>query len=458
MSYVIAAPEMMTSAATDLATIGSDLSAAHTAAAAQTTGMLAAAEDEVSAAIASLFSSHGTAFQALSAQAATFHSKFVQALNAAARAYASTEAANAKPAEMIFRRLPDPNVAISVLGRTLVQLGTAHTSELGGLVEVAVGANSDATASGFFDSAFALGAGSDATALAGGVFVPVGSFNTAIAIGTNDVAVAGGSIGGSQGIGGVIHVPGSHDTAIVVGTGSTADAGASDTTSGNHDLAAVFGNMQTATATGANHLVDIVTPSGTAGGAAGTLIPNVAAAAPSPLVPNVAVSVFGHPLVQSGTAHTSDAGGIEIAVGANSDASANPFFNVALALGPGSDATVLGSYAFFPNSQFNSAVAIGTNDVAEAGGDLLGTPVLFEPFGGVPGNFDHAFAVGTGSTADAGANARTLIPGRDDIAAVFGDGLTATATGANTFVDIATPFGTFGVELDVIPLSINITL
>ena len=34
MSYVIAAPEMMTSAATDLATIGSDLSAAHTAAAA----------------------------------------------------------------------------------------------------------------------------------------------------------------------------------------------------------------------------------------------------------------------------------------------------------------------------------------------------------------------------------------------------------------------------------------
>jgi hypothetical protein len=265
MSYVIAAPEMMTSAATDLATIGSDLSAAHTAAAAQTTGMLAAAEDEVSTAVAALFSSHGTAFQALSAQAAAFHSRFVQALNAGAGAYASTEAANARPAEMIFRRLPVPNVAVSVSGRTLVQLGTAHTSELGGIgsLEVAVGANSDATASGFFNFAFALGAGSDATTLAGGVFAPVGSFNTAIAVGTNDVAVAGGSIGGSNTVLGVIHVPGSYDTAIVVGTGSTADAGASDTTSGDHDLAAVVGNMLTATATGANRLVDIVTPFGT---------------------------------------------------------------------------------------------------------------------------------------------------------------------------------------------------
>ena len=56
MSYVIAAPEIMTSAATDLATIGSNLSAADAAAATRTTGMLAAAEDEVSAAIAAVFS------------------------------------------------------------------------------------------------------------------------------------------------------------------------------------------------------------------------------------------------------------------------------------------------------------------------------------------------------------------------------------------------------------------
>jgi hypothetical protein len=78
MSYVIAAPELMTSAATDLSNIGSTLTAAKAAAAAPTTGILAAAEDEVSAAIAALFSAHGRGFQALGAQAAAFHEQFVQ--------------------------------------------------------------------------------------------------------------------------------------------------------------------------------------------------------------------------------------------------------------------------------------------------------------------------------------------------------------------------------------------
>ena len=80
MSFVIAAPEMMTSAATDLATIGSALSDAKAAAATPTTGVLAAAEDEVSAAIAAVFSAHGQGFAALGAQAAAFHDQFVQAL------------------------------------------------------------------------------------------------------------------------------------------------------------------------------------------------------------------------------------------------------------------------------------------------------------------------------------------------------------------------------------------
>ena len=66
MSYVIAAPEMLAAAAADVAGIGSSLSEANAAAATQTTGVLAAAEDEVSAAIAALFSTHGQGFQALS--------------------------------------------------------------------------------------------------------------------------------------------------------------------------------------------------------------------------------------------------------------------------------------------------------------------------------------------------------------------------------------------------------
>ncbi|WRO43731.1 PE family protein PE33 [Mycobacterium canetti] len=59
--------------------LGSTLGAATAAAAAQTTGIVAAAHDEVSAAIAALFSAHGQAYQAASAQAAAFHTRFIRA-------------------------------------------------------------------------------------------------------------------------------------------------------------------------------------------------------------------------------------------------------------------------------------------------------------------------------------------------------------------------------------------
>jgi hypothetical protein len=94
MSYVIAAPEMLAAAAADVVGIGSSLSAANAVAAARTTGILVAAEDEVSAAIAALFSAHGQGFQALCTQAAAFHDQFVQALTAGVRSYVSAEAAN----------------------------------------------------------------------------------------------------------------------------------------------------------------------------------------------------------------------------------------------------------------------------------------------------------------------------------------------------------------------------
>ena len=93
MSFVIAAPEMVASAASALASIGSMIGEANAAAVAPTTGVVAAAEDEVSAAIASLFSSHAQNFQALSAQASAFHTQFVQALNGAGSQYVAAEAA-----------------------------------------------------------------------------------------------------------------------------------------------------------------------------------------------------------------------------------------------------------------------------------------------------------------------------------------------------------------------------
>jgi hypothetical protein len=95
MSYVIAAPEIIASASSDLASIGSTLNAANTAAAAPTTGLLAAAEDEVSAAIAQLFGTYAKDYQAVLARAAAFHEEFAAALASAENAYAAAEAANA---------------------------------------------------------------------------------------------------------------------------------------------------------------------------------------------------------------------------------------------------------------------------------------------------------------------------------------------------------------------------
>lgn len=97
MSYVIAGTDVLASVAADVAGIGSSLTADNSVAAARTTAVVAAAEDEVSAAIASLFSGHAQAFQTLSAQAAAFHNQFVQTLNNAGSAYAVAEAANASP-------------------------------------------------------------------------------------------------------------------------------------------------------------------------------------------------------------------------------------------------------------------------------------------------------------------------------------------------------------------------
>jgi len=81
MSFVIAAPESVTAAASDLANIGSAIRSANAAASVSTSNVLSAAEDELSTAIASLFGVHGQAYQALSAQAAAFHQEFVQLMS-----------------------------------------------------------------------------------------------------------------------------------------------------------------------------------------------------------------------------------------------------------------------------------------------------------------------------------------------------------------------------------------
>ncbi len=185
----------------------------------------------------------------------------------------------------------DPDVAISIDGFTLFAEGTANATSGAGDLAIALGPNSIASA-GLFgigstgDFAFADGNGTVATDF-GGSFdfatavgnassaVANGNLDSATVFGPNslaeahfgngdlasvintasapDEAVAGGSIDNS-----VLSVLGNVDIASVLGTDSTAEAGANATTPGSFDLAAISGDMLTATATGSNFLADIL--------------------------------------------------------------------------------------------------------------------------------------------------------------------------------------------------------
>src|SRR6202453_923132 len=133
MSFVIAVPEYVTAAASDLGNIGSTISAANAAAAAPTSAIVASGGDEVSAAVATMFGAHAQAYQAISAQAATFHEQFVQLMNAGAGSYANAEAANATPLQSTPQNLIDalngPTEAL--LGRPLIGNGINGTPGTG---------------------------------------------------------------------------------------------------------------------------------------------------------------------------------------------------------------------------------------------------------------------------------------------------------------------------------------
>lgn len=93
MSYLATQPQLMTAAAENLAGIQSAIAEASSAVAGPTTGLAAAAADEVSAAISNLFGAFGQDYQALIRQTEAYQSAFIQALNAGANAYSQAEAA-----------------------------------------------------------------------------------------------------------------------------------------------------------------------------------------------------------------------------------------------------------------------------------------------------------------------------------------------------------------------------
>src|SRR6202035_1132973 len=102
MSCLIASPEALLAATSDLAGIGSTSQMANAAAVAPIASLLAAGPDEVSAVIAALFDTHARGYQALSVQAEAFHTQFLQVMSASASSYAAAEAANASPMQQLL--------------------------------------------------------------------------------------------------------------------------------------------------------------------------------------------------------------------------------------------------------------------------------------------------------------------------------------------------------------------
>jgi broad specificity phosphatase PhoE len=115
MSFVLVAPDMLETAAADIAQVGSAVTVGNLAAAIPTTELAAAGADEISAAIAALFGAHAREYQAAAAQAATYYEQFVGTLNAAAATYAGTEATIATSMRGALDALNAPS---QVLGST----------------------------------------------------------------------------------------------------------------------------------------------------------------------------------------------------------------------------------------------------------------------------------------------------------------------------------------------------
>jgi hypothetical protein len=362
-SSVTVAPDVLACAATDVAGVGSSLAEANAAATAKTTAVVAAAWDEVSAAIALLFSGYGQEFQALHAQAARFSAQFAQALDSAGKAYATAETMALSSLKSTLGEAvaaATPNLSISVSGLKLVQLGSAKAlAPLGGPnIAIAFGASSTAAVYGITGDvaiaagshsyaevdggSFALANGPNASAKAVG-----GSRNVAIASGEASQAEASPSKGGGR------------DLAIAVGNTNYAKATGRE----GNVAAALGGNYNSAYAgvlSGGSHDVAILDGENLWGAEASADGNGVVTIVPEGAEPNLAISVDGMNVVELGNAHAQSAGrgAVAIAFGDESRAvSLGSNSDIAIAFGTATHASVDG--------QGDTAFAFGNHDTVE---------------------------------------------------------------------------------------------
>jgi PPE-repeat protein len=152
----------LSAAAGQLETIGTSLTAQNAAVAAPTTSIAPAAADPVSTLQAGVFSTYGTLYQQLAAEAQSVQQQFVQTLGLSSGTYSATEAANATAASNPFD--------------TIATLETNIATFLGGPVNSAGGnpLSFSGNSANFisFESGNWASAMSDCLGMAGGGLVP----------------------------------------------------------------------------------------------------------------------------------------------------------------------------------------------------------------------------------------------------------------------------------------------
>ncbi|KZS64801.1 hypothetical protein A4G27_04810 [Mycobacterium kansasii] len=201
MSFVSVAPEVAAAATTDLTRIASAISAAHTAAAVPTTGLLAAGADEVSTVMATLFAEYGRQYQALAAQVAASYDQFTRTMVAGVNAYAAAEAANiTRLATSVVNAVNEP--VLELTGRPLIGDGANGYTNAQGVGTVG-------KPGGWLYGNGGTGGTSTRAGVAGGAGGAAGLIGTG---GTGGNSVYGGAPGGVGG------------PAVLIGDGGTGGA------------------------------------------------------------------------------------------------------------------------------------------------------------------------------------------------------------------------------------------
>jgi hypothetical protein len=213
MSFLTTLTEEMLAAQALLGGVNSNLAAQNAGAAAATTIIAPAAADPVSAQQAAIFSTYGTTYQQMAAEAQTILEQYANTLGVSSNSYSNTETANAAQAVLSNANLAaapaDPatpsNTPLDFIAYLLGSTGNGtNPNMLGGMFGLSSnGANILNIGAGNWSSA-----ASDLLGMAGGGLLPAAAADTgdaAAAAGAADLAVstapAGSGMGGMAGIG-----------------------------------------------------------------------------------------------------------------------------------------------------------------------------------------------------------------------------------------------------------------